>query len=194
MPQPRKLDVVATVGSYLLALVGFGMMLSAVAKTLTSNLKYIYTRPLLINALRANANHAERLCKTAPDSYFGAIAAAIKTAAMCQSRDYKVVNGATIPSYDAAAMGISMKWKQLVGRVKLAMMAAGGAVVIGMSQGVPPILVIVLAAGVGIGFLWLFLYKQEVDRCMVRARAEILPEVDRAFVDGRYAFPPQPPT
>jgi hypothetical protein len=194
MPQPRKLDIVATVGSYLLALVGFGMMLSAVAKTLTSNLKYIYTRPLLINALRANANHAERLCKTAPDSYFGAIAAAIKTAAMCQSRDYKVVNGATIPSYDAAVMGISMKWKQLVGRVKLAMMAAGGAVVIGMSQGVPPILVIVLAAGVGIGFLWLFFYKQEVDRSMVRARAEILPEVDRAFVDGRYAFPPQPPT
>jgi len=87
-----------------------------------------------------------------------------------------------------------MKWKQLVGRVKLAMMAAGGAVVIGMSQGVPPILVIVLAAGVGIGFLWLFFYKQEVDRSMVRARAEILPEVDRAFVDGRYAFPPQPPT
>src|SRR5437868_2870511 len=83
----------------------------------------------------------------------------IHAAAMCQSRDYKVVNGATIPSYDAAAMGISMKWKQLVGRVKLAMMAAGGAVVIGMSQGVPPILVIVLAAGVGIGFLWLFLYK-----------------------------------
>jgi hypothetical protein len=193
MPQPRKLDIVATVGSYLLALVGFGMMLSAVAKTLTSNLKYIYTRPLLINALRANANHAERLCKTAPDSYFGAIAAAIKTAAMCQSRDYKVVVGATIPSYDAAAMGISMKWKQLVGRVKLAVMAAGGAVVIGMSQGVPPILVIVLAAGVGIGFLWLFFYKQEVDRSMVRARAEILPEVDRAFVDGRYAFPPQPP-
>jgi hypothetical protein len=182
---------VATVGSYLLAIVGFGMMLSAVARTLTSSLKYIYTRPLLINALRTNANHAERLCKTAPESYFGAIAAAIKTAAMCQSRDFKVVNGATIPSYDAAAIGISMKWKQLLGRVKLGLMAAGGAVVLGLSKGVPPVLVIVLAAGVGIGFLWVYFYKVEVDRCMVRARAEILPEVDRAFVEGRYAFPPQ---
>jgi hypothetical protein len=65
--------------------------------------------------------------------------------------------------------------------------------VLGLSAGFPPILVIVLAVGVGIGFLWLFFYKAEVDRCMIRARAEILPEVDRAFVDGRYAFPPAPP-
>jgi hypothetical protein len=40
----------------------------------------------------------------------------------------------------------------------------------------------------------MFFFKAEIDRCMVRARAEILPEVDRAFVDGRYVFPPMPPT
>ncbi|HEY0481862.1 MAG TPA: hypothetical protein VGD37_30295 [Kofleriaceae bacterium] len=170
------------------------MMASAVARTLTSNLKYIYTRPLLINALRTNANHAERLCKTAPESYFGAIGAAIKIAGMMRSQDPKVVAGATLPSYDAAAAAVSMKWKQLLGRVKLGAMAAGGAIIIGMSSGVPPIFVIVLAVGVGIGFLWLFLYKAEVDRCMLLARAEILPEVDRAFVDGRYVFPPLPPS
>ena len=184
----------ATVGSYVLAIVGFVMMASAVARTLTSNLKYIYTRPLLINALRTNANHAERLCKTAPESYFGAIGAAIKTAGMMRSQDPKVVSGATVPSYDAAAMAVSMRWKQLLGRVKLGAMAAGGAVLMGLSSGVPPIVVIVLAVAVGIGFLWLYLYKEEVDRCMVRARAEILPEVDRAFVDGRYQFPPLPPS
>ena len=189
----RKLTAVAIVGSYLLAIVGFVMMASAVARTLTSNLKYIYTRPLLINALRTNANHAEQLCKTAPESYFGAIGAAIKIAAMTRSRDPKVVPSATMPSYDAAAVGISMKWKQLLGRVKLGAMAAGGAVALGLTKGVPPILVIVLAVGVGIGFLWLFLYKTEVDRCMLLARAEVLPEVDRAFVDGRYVFPPLPP-
>ena len=192
--EARKLIAVATVGSYVLAIVGFAMMASAVARTLTSNLKYIYTRPLLINALRTNANHAERLCKTAPDSYFGAIGAALKTAGMTRSQDPKVVSGATVPSYDAAAMAVSMRWKQLLGRVKLGAMAAGGAVVMGISGGVPPILVIVLAVAVGIGFLWLYLFKEEVDRCMVRARAEILPEVDRAFVDGRYQFPPLPPS
>ena len=51
------------------------MMVSGVLRALTSNLKYVYTRPLLINALRTNANHAERLCKTAPESYFAAVEA-----------------------------------------------------------------------------------------------------------------------
>jgi hypothetical protein len=192
--RPRKLIVVATVGSYALVIVGFAMMVSAVARTLTSNLKYIYTRPLLINALRTNANHAENLCKTAPDSYFAAIGAAIKTAGMTRSREAKIVASATIPSYDGTAIVVSMKWKQLVGRAKLGLMAAAGAVALGQSQGVPPIFVIVLAVVVGIGFLWLYFFKVVIDRCLVRARAEILPEVDRAFVDGRYVFPPLPPS
>lgn len=168
-------------------------MVSAVARALTANLKYLYTRPVMINALRTNANHAENLCKTGPDSYFAAIGAAIKTAAMCRSRDLKVVAGATLPAYDGAATMVSMKWKQLLGRVKLGAMAAGGAVVLGLSAGVPPVLVIILAVAVGGGFLWLFLFKTEIDRSILRARAEIIPEVNRAFVDGRYVFPPEPP-
>ena len=187
-----KLLDVSTVASYALAIVGFGMMVSAVLRTLSSNLKYIYTRPLLINALRTNANHAERLCKTAPDSYFGAVGAALKTAGMIGSRDPKIIPTATLPAYDAGGQAVSMKWKTLLGRVKLGLMAAGGAVALGLSKGVPPIPVIVLAVGVGIGFLWLFLYKQEVDRCIVLARAEILPEVNRAVADGRYTFPTPP--
>jgi len=190
----RTLIDVATVASYGLAIVGFVMMLSAIARALASSLKYVYTRPLLINALRSNANHAEQLCKTSPESYFAAVGAALKTAGMVRTRDPKVIVTATAPAYDAAAMKVAMGWKQLLGRVKLAAMAAGGAVVVGMSQGMPPIVVLVLAASVGIGYLWLFLYKTEVERCIIRARAEILPEVDRAVVDGRYAFPPLPPS
>jgi hypothetical protein len=170
------------------------MMLSAVARTLGANLKYIYTRPLLINSLRTNANHTELLCKSNPDTYFGAIGAAIKTAAMVRTRDLKIIVTATVPAYDGQSIVISMKWKQLLGRVKLALMAAGGAVVVGLSKGVPPVLVIILAAAVGIGFLWMYFYKVEIDRSIVRARAEILPEVDRAFADGRYVFPPLPPS
>jgi hypothetical protein len=192
--QRVRLTAVSTVASYGLAILGFAMMASAVLRTLASNLKYIYTRPLIINALRTNANHAENLCKTAPDSYFGAVGAALKTGGMVRSRDPKVIVTATVPAYDAAGMAVSMRWKQLVGRVKLAGMAAGGAVVVGMSKGFPPILVLVLAVSVGIGFLWLYFYKAEVDRCIILARAEILPEVDRAFVDGRYVFPPLPPS
>ena len=62
------------------------MMVAAVARTFGVSLKYIYTRPLLINALRTNGNHAEMLCKSSPDTYFGAVGAALKTAAMMRSR------------------------------------------------------------------------------------------------------------
>ena len=188
----RKLVFVSTVASYGLAVVGFVMMLTAVARTLGATLKYIYTRPLVINALRTNANHAEQLCSSGPHSYFAAIGAALKTGAMVRSRDVQIVVKATVPAYDAAGMQVSMYWKQLLGRVKLAGMAAGGAMIVGLSNGAPPILVIVLAAAVGIGYVWLYFYAAEIDRCILRARAEILPEVDRAFADGRYVFPPMP--
>jgi hypothetical protein len=185
---------VGTVLSYGLAIVGFAMMASAVMRTLGSSLKYMYTRPLIINALRTNGNYAEQLCKSRPQTYFAAVGAALSTGAMVRSRDTKIVCKATVPAFDAAGMQVSMGWKQLLGRVKLGAMAAGGAVILGLKDGAPPIVVIVLAAGVGLGYLWLYLYKAEIDRCIILARAEILPEVDRAFADGRYVFPPLPPT
>lgn len=187
--------IVDTVLSYGLAIVAFGVMAAAVLKTLASNLKYIYTRPLLINSLRTNANHTEMLCKSSPETYFAAIGEAIKTAAMMRSQDPKVLPTATAPAYDAAGKGVVAKWGALLGKAKIGAMAAGGALALPISnRQVPPIPVIVLSVVVGIGYLWLFLFKGEVERCVIRARAEILPEVDRAFVAGRYVFPPLPPT
>lgn len=190
-PVRGRLGAVAIFASYALAVIGFVMMAMAVVQTFGSSLKYMYTRPLLINALRTNANHAEMLCKSEPDTYFGAIGAAIKTAAMIQTRDIKTLVTATGPAYDASSAAIIQKWKTLIGKVKMALMAAGGAIVVGASSGFPPILVLILSVVVGIGFLRLYLFKAEVERCIVRARAEILPEVDRSFADGRYVYPPQ---
>jgi len=51
---------------------------SGLARTFGASLKYIYTRPLIINALRTNGNQAEMLCKSEPHTYFGAVGAAIK--------------------------------------------------------------------------------------------------------------------
>lgn len=189
-----SLAIVSTFASYGLALLGFAVMASAVVRTLGANLKYIYTRPLLINALRTNANHAELLCKGSPNSYFAAIGAALKTGAMMRSRDPKIVVQATVPAYDAQGAVVGMYWKQLLGRIKLAGMAAGGAIILGMTKGAPPILVVVLGVGVGVGYLWMYFYKGEVERSILRARAEILPEVDSAFAGGRYVFPPLPPS
>ena len=167
------------------------MMAMAVARTFGASLKYIYTRPLIINALRTNGNQAEMLCKSEPNTYFGAVGAAIKAGAMVGSRDLGVITGVTAPTYDAQGQAILMNWSTSLGKVKLAFMAAAGGVLIGASKGFPPVIVIILAVLVGIGFLRLYFYKVEIERCLVRARAEILPEVDRSFADGRYVFPPR---
>jgi len=185
------LKTVATVASYGLAVIGFVMMAMAVARTFGASLKYIYTRPLIINALRTNGNQAEMLCKSEPHTYFGAVGAAIKAGAMVGSRDLGVISGVTAPTYDAQGQAILMNWSTSLGKVKLAFMAAAGGVLIGASKGFPPVIVIILAVLVGIGFLRLYFYKVEIERCLVRARAEILPEVDRSFADGRYVFPPR---
>ncbi|HET9626931.1 MAG TPA: hypothetical protein VFP84_36480 [Kofleriaceae bacterium] len=173
-------------------MLGFVMMAMNVARTFGAGLKYIYTRPLLINALRTNGNHAELLCKSEPTTYFGAVGAAIKAGAMAASRDLSVITGITAPTYDAQGQAILMGWSTLLSKTKLALGAAVGGIAIGASKGFPPILVIILAVVVAIGFLRLYFFKAEVERCIVRARAEILPEVDRSLADGRYAYPPQP--
>jgi len=117
--------------------------------------------------------------------------AALKAGAMVGSRDLGVITGVTAPTYDAQGQAILMNWSTSLGKVKLAFMAAAGGVLIGASKGFPPVIVIILAVLVGIGFLRLYFYKVEIERCLVRARAEILPEVDRSFADGRYVFPPR---
>jgi hypothetical protein len=77
-------------------------------------------------------------------------------------------------------------WKSLIGKAKLAGLAAGGA--IALKPGVLTIVLGVVAVG---GLLWLLYYKMEIDRSIFRAKVEVLPEVDRAFVDGRYYIPPK---
>src|SRR5262249_30761258 len=103
--QRVTLTAVATVASYGLAILGFVMMASAVLRTLASNLKYVYTRPLIINALRTNANHAENLCKTAPDSYFGAIGAALKTGGLVRSAGLEVTLARAVPALCCPGLG-----------------------------------------------------------------------------------------
>ena len=175
----------AAVAGYALPIIGFLMVAFALATAFTSNPKYIYTRPLLINLLRTDAYRAAALVRASKGTYFEAIAGAIKTGGMMDSQDPAVVTSATKPGYDAAGTAVGLKWNQLVMKGKLGAAMATGGVVMAISGGSYPILPIVLASICIIGLVWVVLHKLEVERCIVRARLEILPEVDRAFVEGR---------
>ncbi len=180
-PAPEEPNTMKTLLGYGLSFAGTIVVLALVIHTLSKNLKYENARNALIHLLRTNPNQAELQCQTMPNTFFDAVGAAIKGGAMTGTQDPAVIATATTPSYDAVGSVVIQHWKGLVGKSKLAVLAACGAVFVK-----PAVLIIILAVLSLIGFAWLAWYKTEVDRSIMRARVEVLPDVDRAFADGRY--------
>jgi hypothetical protein len=69
------------------------------------------------------------------------------------------------------------------------MMSIGGVVLAFVAE-TSPILHILLAIACIGAAVYALLYKLDVDRSLMLARAEVLPEVERAFAEGRYLLPP----
>ena len=97
-----------------------------------------------------------------------------------------MISAATYPAYDAGGMGVSTAWKMALGKAKLGAAASCGAVALALSSSVNPVLFIILAVCALGGLGWLFWSKLESERVIVLARHEVLPEVERVFVEGRY--------
>jgi hypothetical protein len=182
---PSKLKNIA---GYALSIAGTFVIVAIVIHTLSKTLKYDQARNAIIHLLRSNPNQAEIQCQSLPNSFYDAIGAALKTGAMTGgTQDPAMIASATLPTYDAIGAVVIQHWKGLVGKAKLATVAAVGAIVI--KPGILTVSLGVVAIG---GMLWLLFYKTEVDRSIFRAKIEVLPEVDRAFVDGRYYIAPKP--
>lgn len=171
---------------YGLALVGFATVFFAVMRGWAMTVSYPVARMSLVNLLRTNPKAALQYCRSVPSTFFDSIAAAFSTAAMAQTRDPKMIAAATYPSYDAAGMGIGVAWKMLLGKAKLGAGMSWGAVAAAVSFKMSPVLFIILGVIAAGGLGWLFWSKMEAERLVVLARHEILPEVDRVFVEGRY--------
>ncbi len=172
---------------YGLALVGFGVVFLGVMRGHAMTVSYASVRLSLVNLLRSNPVAALQYCRSVPGTFLDAIAAAMTTAGMMQSRDPKIISSATYPSYDGAGAGIGIAWKMLLDKSKLGAGMSLGAIAAAVGFKMNPIFIIFLAVCSLAGFGWLFWSKMEAERMVVLARHEILPEVDRVFVEGRYA-------
>lgn len=180
-----------TVLSYALATLGLGMLGMTVLRALASNLSYPAARLLLTNLLRTHPNQAEAACRNMKGTLFEAIGAAIKIGAMCGgTTDLAVISSATLPGYDGSVTAIKGQWTLMLTRAKLGALAVVGGLGLAVSSQTMPIwLVVVLGIAGGAAAITLLVRKAEVERSLLRARAEILPEVDRAFAEGRYQMP-----
>lgn len=179
--------------SYILAIGGVVTMGVFVVGTFGANLKYMHARMMLVNLLRTNPYQVERVSATMKGTFFEGITAALKTGAMMGSRDPNIIAQATRPAYDAATGQATMKWKMTLGKAKLAAGVTLAGSALPLAQGrTPPIPVILLGLLACGGLAWIWIRKMEVDSAIVKARGEVLPEAERALIDGRYVAPPKP--
>lgn len=172
---------------YGLAIVGLVSVFLAVHRGWTMTVNYAVARLTLVNLLRGNPAGALQYCRSVPGTFFEAVAAAFVTGGMAKTNDPKVLQASLYPAYDAGGMGVGVGWKMLLGKAKLAVGMSWAAVAAAAAMKISPVMMIIFAilstAAVG----WLFWSKMEAERIVVLARHEIVPEVMRVFVEGRYA-------
>jgi hypothetical protein len=212
------LGSVKAVLCYGIALLGLGMVVLSLLKALGTNLSYPSARLMLMNLFRTNPNKAEQVCKSLPGTFFEPLAATIVAIAQTATRDPNVIVQASRPTYDATGKAVVMGFKGHLTKAKIGLGMVVGAIVLsllladkppptpddpnydptadvveqpepGFFDGPGPFIVLGVLAGIGIA--WIFARTLELERCIVRARAELLPELERAVVEGRYQFPPK---
>lgn len=172
--------------SYALSLAGLGLVIAAVLGAYMVNLSYPAARLRMINMLRTSVNQAEIACRAAKGTFYEAIGSAIKIGAMIPTTDVTIIQQSTMPGYDAAVTQVKMHWKKLFGRGKLGVMAAAGGLALAIAEKASPVLHILVAVLIAIAALWFVVTRTENERSLLRAKAELLPELDRAFAEGRY--------
>jgi hypothetical protein len=205
--------------SYGVALLGLGMVVLALLKAMGTNLSYPGAKLMLTNLLRTNPNKAEQVCKSLPGTFFEPLAATFTTIAQMAMRDANIVTQTTRPTFDGAAKGVVQGFSGHLMKAKLGMMAVVGGLVLsilmatkpaepkpddpnydptadvveveepGFFSGPGPFIIIFLLAGAAAGMV--YARKLELERSIVRARAELLPELEQSVIQGRYQFPPK---
>lgn len=185
--KPPEKNTLKVLAAYALVGAGFIVIGAGVAKTFSSSLSYPQAKLMLVNLLRTNPYQAEMVSKRMQGTFCEAIASALKIGGMSGTQDPAMIAQATLPSYDATGQAVITKWGTVLMKAKLALTAAVVGATLAISDGrVLPVIIAVLAVA---GFVRLFLFKAEVESNVLRARAEVLPEVNNAIASGRFVTP-----
>jgi hypothetical protein len=172
--------------SYALSLGGLALVIATIAGAYASALSYPAARLNMINMLRTSANKAELMCKAAKGSFYEALGGAIKLAIMVPTNDLNIIGMTTKPGYDAGVTQVNLHWKALFGRGKKGAALTVAALVIAIATKTTPVLHIIVVVITAVAAVWFMKTKMDTESSLLRAKAEILPEVDRAFAEGRY--------
>lgn len=188
---PDPLGNLKLIASYALTIIGVVVIGMAVVKTFSSSLSYPAQKVMLTNFLRTNPYQLIVMAKKAEGTIGEPVIAALKIGGQMGPIDMKMIQQATLPTYEAMAKTMLTKFDTVMGKCKLAATAAAAGLVVAFMAGrwIP----VVLGVLAGIGFVRIFLFKGELESQVIRGRAELLPEVDNAVATGRYHTPFVPP-
>ena len=205
--------------TYGIALAGLAAIMLALVKAMGTNLSYPGAKLMLTNLFRTNPNKAEQVCKSLPGTFFEPLAACFTTMAQVGMRDPQIVTQTTRATFDGISKGVVQSFGGHLTKAKLGLMALVGALALsilmagkpaekkaddpnydptadveeveepGFFSGPGP-LVILFLLGVG-GAVFIYTRKVELERSIVRTRAELLPELEASIIQGRYQFPPK---
>jgi hypothetical protein len=179
-----------TLGSIGLGVMGLVMVGIPAVQTFSSSLSYQSARLMLTNMLRTNPNQAHQMAKQMEGTFAEGIAAALKAGGMAGTRDLATIAQMTIPTYDGTCQGVLAKLGGTTAKAKLGIMAAVGGAGLGLSGGSMVAIPIILAVLTLLAFARLVYFKSELASNVIKARAELLPEVNAAIASGRYVAPP----
>ncbi|HEY4059293.1 MAG TPA: hypothetical protein VGM39_21900 [Kofleriaceae bacterium] len=182
---------IKAVAAYATAAIGFLVVGLAVLKTFNNSMSYPQMRLTLVNFLRSNPYQVLNIGKSMEGTFAEPIAAALKTGGQMYSTDPKIVSAATLPTYDGIGQATVAKFGATMTKAKLGAAAGAAGLAIGLASGRP--VPVILGSLALLGFVRLFLYKNRIEGDIVRARAEVLPEVDAAIITQRYYVPPPAP-
>jgi hypothetical protein len=186
--KPDPLKNMKLIAAYALTAIGAVVVGMAVMKTFASNMSYPQTRMTLVNFLRTNPYQVLIIGKTMAGTVVEPVAEALKAGGQVGTQDPKIIATATIPTYDAFGKAVISKWGATMMKAKLGFTAGLAGLVMGVMTG--SIIPIILGSLCILGFVRLFMFKQELESNILRGRAEILPEVDKAIETQRYYVPP----
>ncbi len=175
-----------TLGSIGLAIIGFGIVAIPAAKTFSSSLSYAQAKLNIVNLLRTNPNQAEMMAKQMEGTFAEAIAATMKMGGAMAGQDAATIAKATAPTYDAHGQGVVARLDGAMAKGKMGLVPGIGGAGLGLAGGSLVFIPIILAVLTIAAFLRLLYYKNELQGTIIRARAEILPEVNAAIYSGRY--------
>lgn len=171
--------------SYAIAAIGFALIGWAVVRMSPANVNLKLGNHLLKKLFAAN-NHARarKFCRIEPNSYFGAVGAAIDAAEASGSKDPATLTSLATPAFEAKATTLVDAWRKLTELALIGVLLVFGGAALAVSAGPMPTAHLVTSGVALLAGAWFAFRRSNMTTSIESARREILPALVASIAGG----------